>query len=40
MSSYYDALAVTFEKRFSHGFQSLLSYTWAHEIDDGQGGGD
>jgi hypothetical protein len=23
----------------SHGFQSLLSYTWAHEIDEGQGGG-
>ena len=39
MSSFYDALAVTFEKRFSHGFQSLLSYTWAHEIDDGQGAG-
>jgi hypothetical protein len=37
VSSYYDALAVTFEKRFSHGFQSLVSYTWAHEIDDGQG---
>jgi len=38
-NSYYDALAVTFEKRFSHGFQSLASYTWSHEIDEGQGGG-
>jgi hypothetical protein len=38
-NSYYDALAVTLEKRMSHGFQSLLSYTWSHEIDEGQGGG-
>lgn len=38
-NSYYDALAVTIEKRFSHGFQSLMSYTWSHEIDEGQGGG-
>jgi hypothetical protein len=38
-NSYYDALAVTIEKRFSHGFESLLSYTYAHEIDEGQGGG-
>jgi outer membrane receptor protein involved in Fe transport len=38
-NSYYDALVATFEKRFSHGFQSLLSYTWSHEIDEGQGGG-
>ena len=38
-NSYYNALAVTLEKRMSHGFQSLLSYTWAHEIDEGQGGG-
>jgi outer membrane receptor protein involved in Fe transport len=37
VSSWYDALAVTFEKRFSHGFQSLASYTWSHAIDDGQG---
>jgi hypothetical protein len=39
VDSNYDALALTFEKRFSHGFQSLASYTWSHEIDDGQGAG-
>lgn len=39
VSSFYDALDVTFNKRFSHGFQGLVSYTWAHEIDDGQGAG-
>ena len=38
-NSYYDALAVTFEKRFAKGFQSLASYTWGHEIDENQGGG-
>jgi outer membrane receptor protein involved in Fe transport len=37
VNSYYNGLAVSFEKRFSHGFQSLASYTWSHEIDDGQG---
>jgi hypothetical protein len=39
VSSYYDGLALTFEKRYSHNFQSLVSYTWSHEIDYGQGGG-
>lgn len=39
LDSSYDALALTFEKRFSHGIQFLGSYTWSHEIDDGQGGG-
>ncbi len=38
-NSYYDALAITFEKRFEKGFQSLASYTWGHEIDENQGGG-
>lgn len=38
-NSYYDAFAATLEKRFSHGFESLLAYTWSHEIDEGQGGG-
>ncbi len=37
VNSYYDGLLVTFDKRFSHGFQSLVSYTWSHAIDDGQG---
>jgi outer membrane receptor protein involved in Fe transport len=37
VSSWYDGLSVSFEKRFSHGFQSLASYTWSHAIDDGQG---
>ena len=37
VSSWYDGLVVAFDKRFSHGFQSSASYTWSHEIDDGQG---
>jgi hypothetical protein len=37
LKSYYNALAVQLTKRFSHGFQGLLAYTWAHSIDDGQG---
>jgi len=36
VDSVYDALAATFTKRFSHGIQMLASYTWSHEIDDGQ----
>jgi len=36
VDSVYDALAVTLNKRFSHGVQMLASYTWSHEIDDGQ----
>jgi len=39
VNSYYNALAVQLRKRFSHGFQADLSYTWAHEIDDGQSNG-
>jgi hypothetical protein len=37
LNSYYNALAVQANKHFSHGFQGLLSYTWSHAIDDGQG---
>ncbi len=37
VSSWYNGLVVAFDKRFSHGFQSSASYTWSHEIDDGQG---
>ena len=39
LKSYYNALAVQAEKRFSHGLQALLSYTWGHAIDNGQGAG-
>ncbi len=31
----YNAMQVTLEKRFSDGFQSLLSYTWSKCIDQG-----
>jgi outer membrane receptor protein involved in Fe transport len=37
VSSWYSGLTLALEKRFSHGFQSLASYTWSHSIDDGQG---
>lgn len=33
--SWYNALAVQLNKRFSHGFQAQVSYTWSHAIDDG-----
>jgi outer membrane receptor protein involved in Fe transport len=39
VTSFYNGLAVQAQKRFSHGFQASLSYTWSHEIDDGQGYG-
>jgi hypothetical protein len=39
VSSYFHALAVTANKRFSHGLVALASYTWSHEIDDGQSNG-
>jgi hypothetical protein len=37
--SFYDGLTVQLNKRFSHGFLANLSYTWSHELDDGQGFG-
>ncbi|MGH9572134.1 MAG: TonB-dependent receptor [Candidatus Acidiferrales bacterium] len=37
--SFYDGLAIQLSKRFSHGFQANVSYTWSHELDDGQGYG-
>jgi outer membrane receptor protein involved in Fe transport len=40
VNSYYNGLAVQVNKRFSHGLQALLSYTWSHEIDDGQSYGE
>lgn len=39
VTSFYNGLAVQAQKRFSHGLQASLSYTWSHEIDDGQGYG-
>ncbi|MBZ5579821.1 MAG: TonB-dependent receptor [Acidobacteriia bacterium] len=39
VTSFYNALAVQIQKRFSHGLQGNISYTWSHEIDDGQGYG-
>lgn len=40
VNSYYNGLAVQLNKRFKHGFQAMASYTWSHEIDDGQGYGE
>lgn len=41
INSYYNALSAQLNQRFSHGITAMASYTWAHEIDDGQqyGGG-
>jgi hypothetical protein len=36
VTSFYNALAIQVNKRFAHGLQAALSYTWSHEIDDGQ----
>jgi outer membrane receptor protein involved in Fe transport len=40
VNSYYNALAVSATKAFSHGLTAQLSYTWSHEIDDGQSYGE
>jgi hypothetical protein len=37
INSYYNALVVQLRRRFSHGLWANVSYTWAHQIDDGQG---
>lgn len=34
-SSWYNALTINVEKKFSHHFQFLSSYTWSHSIDNG-----
>ena len=34
-SSWYHALTVNVQKRFSHSFELLSSYTWSHSIDTG-----
>jgi hypothetical protein len=38
--SLYNALVVTGKKQFSHNFEFLVNYTWAHTEDDGQVLGD
>lgn len=37
LNSYYSALAVQLNKRFSHGLTGNIAYTWSHAIDYGQG---
>jgi hypothetical protein len=36
-NSYYNGLAVQVQRRFAHGFQGSLAYTWSHAIDDNMG---
>ena len=36
VTSSYNALTLQLNKRFSHGIQAAVAYTWSHEIDDGQ----
>jgi Carboxypeptidase regulatory-like domain/TonB dependent receptor len=38
-NSYYNGLAVQLIKRFSHGIEAELAYTWSHAIDNNQGFG-
>jgi hypothetical protein len=33
-SANYQSLQVRFQRTLSHGFQSLLAYTWSHSLDD------
>lgn len=33
-TSDYDALQAQFQRRLSHGLQTLVSYTWSHALDD------
>ncbi len=37
-TSSYNALQLQFQRRLSHGLQSLVSYTWAHSIDTASAG--
>jgi len=32
--SNYDGLVTTFTRKFSHGFQGSVNYTWSHALDD------
>ncbi len=36
VNSWYNALAVTIDKRLDHGVQLLVNYTWAKSIDGGE----
>jgi len=36
-NSYYNGLSVQLQRRFAHGFEGSLAYTWSHAIDDGTG---
>jgi hypothetical protein len=40
VNSYYNGMAVQVNKRFAHGLQARIAYTWSHEIDDGQSYGE
>jgi len=37
-TSDYDALQVQFQRRLSHGLQTLAAYTWSHSIDSASAG--
>jgi hypothetical protein len=37
-NSYYNALAVQVQRRYAHGIEGSLSYTWSHAIDNNMGG--
>jgi hypothetical protein len=37
-TSDYNALQLQFQRRLSHGLQTLASYSWAHSIDSGSAG--
>ena len=37
VSSSYNGMVINVSKKFGHGFSGQASYTWSHEIDDGQG---
>jgi Carboxypeptidase regulatory-like domain len=32
--SNYDGMVVTFSRKFTHGFQGSVNYTWSHALDD------
>lgn len=36
VNSWYNSMATTLKKPFSHGLELLLNYTWAHATDGGQ----